>query len=169
MLPMHVFLIGSSGSGKFTLGKKAAEVLNLPFLDTDQRVGEMMGMAPSAILKTLGEEFFRNAEAGVLMELIGIDPCIIATGSGLPTSKENVQLMRNHGAVIHVNRPLDQIVADVKLEKIPDLNGMNYEEVVHEYQQRIGYYHACADYTLDNDRGPVLGLQRLIEIIKEIR
>ena len=109
MLRMHVFLVGMSGGGKTTLGRKAAANLNLRFVDTDQRVSEMMGLSVNEIYATLGEEFFRNAESGVLMELTGDEPCIISTGGGLPTVRENVLLMQNHGVIIHIDRPLDQI------------------------------------------------------------
>ncbi len=113
MLRMHVFLVGMSGGGKTSLGRKAAANLNVRFLDTDQRVTEMMGMSVNEIYAAFGEDFFRNAESGVLIELAGEPPCIVSTGGGLPTVKENVQLMQNHGVIIHIDRPLDQILSDI--------------------------------------------------------
>ena len=71
MLKMHIFLVGMAGAGKTSLGRRLATNLNIPFVDTDQRISEIMGMSVIEIFQTLGEQFFRNAEAGVLMELIG--------------------------------------------------------------------------------------------------
>ena len=49
MLRMHVFLIGMSGGGKTSLGRKAASILNLRFVDTAQLVSNMMGMSVNDI------------------------------------------------------------------------------------------------------------------------
>ena len=168
MLSMHVFLVGMSGGGKTSLGRKAAANLNLRFVDTDQRVCEMMGMSVNEIYTALGEEFFRNAESGVLMELVGEPPCIISTGGGLPTTKENVQLMQNHGVIIHIDRPLDQILSDIRTDRRPTLKDGSHEDVIHEYNKHIGFYHACADYTLDNSHGFALGVSQLTQLIDNI-
>ena len=45
MLPMHIFLVGMTGGGKSTLGRKLAANLGIRFVDTDQRVCEMMGLS----------------------------------------------------------------------------------------------------------------------------
>ncbi|MGI6687186.1 MAG: shikimate kinase [Christensenellales bacterium] len=168
MLPMHVFLVGMSGGGKTSLGRKAAANLNLRFVDTDQRVSEMMGMTVEEIYRSLGEDFFHNAETGVLMELIGEPPCIVSTGGGLPTVKENVQLMQNHGVIIHVDRPLDQILSDIKVDRRPTLKGGDREDVIHEFNNHIGFYRACADLTLDNSHGFAMGVTNLVQMIERL-
>lgn len=169
MIPMHVFLIGMAGGGKTSLGKKLAANLNLHFVDTDQRVSEIMGMTVNEIFATFGEAFFRNAEAGVLMELIDESPCIVSTGGGLPTVKENVLLMQNHGIIVHIDRPIDQILSDIKLDRRPTLEHGTHEDVVAQYNQRIGYYRACADYTLDNSHGFIVGAANLTKMVSSFQ
>jgi len=166
MLNMHIFLVGMAGAGKTSLGRRLAANMNLPFVDTDQRVSEIMGMSVIEIFQTLGAAFFRNAEAGVLMELIGKPPCVVSTGGGLPTVQENVLLMQNHGVIIHVDRPLDQILSDIKMERRPTLAGGSYENVIDQYNERIGHYRACADYRLDNSHGFAVGLQTLTQMVE---
>ncbi|NLO16250.1 MAG: shikimate kinase [Clostridiales bacterium] len=168
MVPMHVFLVGMAGGGKTSLGKKLAANLNLRFVDTDQRVAEMMGISVKEIFATFGEAFFRNAEAGVLMELAGDPPCIVSTGGGLPTVNENVLLMQNHGIIIHIDRPIDQILSDIKLDRRPTLEHGNHEDVIAQYNQRIGYYRACADYTFDNSHGFILGAANLTRLVESL-
>lgn len=169
MLKMHIFLVGMAGAGKTSLGRRLATNLNIPFVDTDQRVSEIMGMSVIEIFQTLGEQFFRNAEAGVLMELIGKPPCVVSTGGGLPTVRENVLLMQNHGVIIHVDRPLDQILSDIKLERRPTLAGGSHENVIDQYNERIGHYRACADYRLDNSHGFAMGLQTLTQMVESMK
>lgn len=165
---MHIFLVGMSGGGKTSLGRKAAANLNLRFVDTDQRVSEMMGMSVNDIYASFGEEFFRNAESGVLMEVVSDAPCLVSTGGGLPTVKDNVRIMQNHGVIIHIDRPLDQILSDIKVDRRPTLKDGSREDIVLEYNRHIGYYHACADYTLDNSYGYAVGVARLTQLIARV-
>ena len=169
MVDMHIFLVGMAGAGKTSLGRRLATNLNLPFIDTDQRVSEIMGMSVIEIFQSFGEAFFRNAESGVLMELVGKPPCVVSTGGGLPTVQENVQLMQNLGIIIHVDRPLDQILSDIKMERRPTLIGGSHENVIDQYNERIGYYRACADYRLDNSHGFAVGLQTLTQMVEGIK
>ncbi|MBQ2028227.1 MAG: shikimate kinase [Clostridia bacterium] len=169
MVDMHIFLVGMAGAGKTSLGRRLATNLNLPFIDTDQRVSEIMGMSVIEIFQSFGEAFFRNAESGVLMELVGKPPCVVSTGGGLPTVQENVQLMQNLGIIIHVDRPLDQILSDIKMERRPTLIGGSHENVIDQYNERIGYYRACADYRLDNSHGFAVGLQTLTQMIESLK
>ena len=169
MLKMHIFLVGMAGAGKTSLGRRLATNLNIPFVDTDQRISEIMGMSVIEICQTVGEQFFRNAEAGVLMELIGKPPCVVSTGGGLPTVRENVLLMQNHGVIIHVDRPLDQILSDIKMDRRPTLAGGSHENVIDQYNERIGHYRACADYRLDNSHGFAIGLQTLTQMVENMR
>lgn len=63
MLKMHIFLVGMAGAGKTSLGQAFGYQPEYPFVDTDQRISEIMGMSVIEIFQTLGEQFFRNAEA----------------------------------------------------------------------------------------------------------
>ncbi|MDY3278777.1 MAG: shikimate kinase [Eubacteriales bacterium] len=166
MLKMHIFLVGMAGAGKTSLGRRLAQNLNMRFVDTDQRVSEMLGMSVNEIFAAFGESFFRNAETGALMELVGQPPCIVSTGGGLCTIQENVTIMKNHGIIIHIDRPLDQILSDIKMDRRPTLAGGSREDVIDQYNRRIGYYRAAADYRLDNSKGFVMGVKNLTELVE---
>jgi shikimate kinase len=166
---MHVYLVGMAGAGKTSLGRRLASNLNVRFVDTDQRVSEMLGMTVNEIFAKFGEEFFRNAETGALVELVGEPPCVVSTGGGLAIVKENVTLMQNHGIIIHIDRPLDQILSDIKVDRRPLLAGGTYEDVINQYNQRIGHYRACADYRLDNSHGFAVGLATLTQMVENMK
>lgn len=166
MVNMHIFLVGMPGAGKTSLGRRAAQNLNMRFVDTDQRVCEMMGMTVNEVFATLGEPFFRNAETGTLMELVGQPACIVSTGGGICTIPENVTIMQNHGVIVHVDRPLDQILSDIKLDRRPNMS--DHEDVIDLYNRRIGYYRAAADYRLDNSKGFAMGVKNLMELIESL-
>ena len=77
MIQMHIFLVGMAGAGKTSLGRRLAQNLNRRFVDTDQRVCEMLGMqSVNDVFATLGEPFFRNAETGALIETIDLSDAV---------------------------------------------------------------------------------------------
>ena len=82
MLHDHIFLVGMAGCGKTSLGQRLAQSLGIPFVDTDQRISEILSMSVNDIYSTLGEDFFRIAETAVLAELAGVAPCVVSTGEG---------------------------------------------------------------------------------------
>lgn len=169
MVHMHIFLVGMAGAGKTSLGRRLAQNLNWRFVDTDQRVCEMLGMTSvNEIFQTLGEPFFRNAETGALIELVGQLPCIVSTGGELCTFNENVTIMKNHGIIIHIDRPLDQIISDIKTDRRPLLAGGTHEDVIDQYNRCIGHYRAAADYRLDNSKGFVPGIKNLTDLVESI-
>ena len=169
MIQMHIFLVGMAGAGKTSLGRRLAQNLNRRFVDTDQRVCEMLGMqSVNDVFATLGEPFFRNAETGALIELVGQPPCVVSTGGELCTFNENVQIMKNHGVIIHIDRPLDQIMSDIKTDRRPLLAGGSHEDVIDQYNRCIGHYRAAADYRLDNSKGFIPGVKNLTELVESI-
>ena len=168
MLNMHIFLIGMAGAGKTSLGSRLARTLNMRFVDTDVRVSELLGMSVNDIFATLGEPFFRNAETAALTELAVQPPSIVSTGGGVCTVPENVTIMKNHGVIIHIDRPIDQILSDIKMDRRPNLAGGDHEDVIALYNRRIGYYRNCADYKLDNSKGYLMGVQNLVSIVNKI-
>ena len=83
--------------------------------------------------------------------------------------KDEVARRRTFAIISHVDRPLDQILSDIKMERRPTLAGGSYENVIDQYNERIGHYKACADYRLDNSHGFAVGLQTLTQMVENIR
>ena len=83
---MLLFLVGYAGCGKSSLGKRLARRLGKRYVDTDKLVERSEGAMVADIFYYQGEEYFRNAERGVLEQLIeeAFDG-IVATGGGLAT------------------------------------------------------------------------------------
>ena len=66
----NIILIGYMGSGKSTVGKKAAKALEYDFLDTDALVEEEEGMSISKLFEEKGEPYFREKETETIQRLI---------------------------------------------------------------------------------------------------
>jgi len=79
-----IALIGYRGTGKSTLGQWLAEKLEIPFVDTDEKVLEYLGMKTvTEAWASLGEEGWRAAERAVIPPLLDLD-CVVALGGGAP-------------------------------------------------------------------------------------
>lgn len=82
---MNLILIGYMASGKSTIGKKAAELLNFDFVDLDNYIEEKENLSVSEIFKLKGEIHFRKLEQTYLKELTNnLDKTIISLGGGTP-------------------------------------------------------------------------------------
>ena len=90
----NIFLIGFSGSGKSSVGKKLAKSLNYNFLDTDRIIEKTTSLSIDETISTKGEKEFRNIETQVLSKIDFSQNNVISTGGGLPTEKDNIRIMK---------------------------------------------------------------------------
>ncbi len=74
-------LTGFMGTGKSTVGRRLAEVLRRPFVDTDAVLVERWGPI-SELFVHEGEAGFRRREADIVAELAEQHGLVIATGGG---------------------------------------------------------------------------------------
>src|SRR5262247_3628408 len=66
----RVALVGLRGAGKTTLGRRAAEQLNMPFVELDREVERASGMELSEIFATHGQGMFRRLERQCLQTVV---------------------------------------------------------------------------------------------------
>lgn len=168
MLNRHVFIIGMPGSGKSSLSKRVAANLRIPYIDMDQRIQQYVGCSIPDLFEKYGEQAFRNAETNLLSMLIGQQPSIVSTGGGTVMREINREIMRNHGVIILIDRPLEEIMGDIKLDRRPLLARKGLGEVERLYHERIDTYRAAADYVLANDQGYYAGINNLERMIADI-
>ena len=95
-----IFLIGFMGTGKTTIGKILSDKIKYQLYDTDILIEENQGKKISEIFTEVGEVAFREMEKETLLSLINKENIIISTGGGLPTYKDNLKIMLEHGKVI---------------------------------------------------------------------
>ena len=148
----HIFIIGMPGSGKSSLGKKVASNMGLNYVDTDQRI----------------EQAFRNAETNVLIQLTREPGSIVSTGGGMVVKENNREIMRNHGVIVLIDRPLEDIMGDIKLNRRPLLAQKGLPEVERLYHERIDIYRSIADAVLDNSHGYYAGVNGMEKLIRTL-
>jgi len=93
---VNLALIGFMGTGKTSVGRFVAELLDFHYLDTDEMIQSGTGRTISDIFKADGEPAFRALEEKVVVELAGRTKTVIATGGGLPTNPNNFNSLKAH-------------------------------------------------------------------------
>lgn len=162
----HIFLVGMPGSGKSALGRRVAAKLQMPYLDTDAYLTETTGMDTAQLYQRFGEQAFRDGESRLLEELITATPGIISTGGGVCLREYNRALMRNHGVIVLIDRPIDDILLDIRAEKRPLLAQKGRPEIERIYNERMPIYRSAADAVMDNGNGFHNGLAALEEVVR---
>ena len=163
----HIFLIGMQGCGESSLGKRVARETGLSFMNTDAMVAASAGCTVNEFFEKYGEETFRRAETGALSLLTRERPMIISTGGGTIMNPVNRHIMRASGAIVLIDRPLEEILSDIKLDRRPTLRDGGLAEVERVYNERIGINRDLADITVRNDQGYHMAVYTLTRLIRE--
>jgi 3-dehydroquinate synthase/shikimate kinase/3-dehydroquinate synthase len=107
-LKQRIFLIGLSGSGKSSVGRRVSELLQWDFIDTDKLLSEQYGMPVGQILVTFGEHRFRQIESEVLNTTSNSEHLVIATGGGAVIAEANRAFMREQGLTVYLETSVDK-------------------------------------------------------------
>lgn len=105
----NIVLIGMPGSGKSSIGKVLAKTLNCEFVDTDEVIKDQNGMAPGEIINEFGEAEFRKRETQALAGVAKKNGQVIATGGGIVTISENLEIIRQNSVVVFLYRDIDKL------------------------------------------------------------
>ena len=140
-----IVLIGMPGCGKSTVGRLIARNTGRPLIDTDDMIAERAGCSCGDCLRTDGEEAFRRLETEALREACKRTGCVIATGGGVVTRPENLNIMRQNGVIFHLERPAETLAGneDRPLSATPE----KLREVA---RARAPLYARMRDYAIQN-------------------
>jgi shikimate kinase len=158
-VPLHasrvVFLIGSTGSGKSTVGRLLAIRQGHPFIDLEQEISLRAGMATPMIVSRYGEEGYRILETALLQKILergDAASVIVATGEGVVDSPRNVDMMRQGGLVCFLHASLEEVLRRLGSEVPLRPAAQDKDALLHNYDLRSKLYRAAAHLTLTTDQ-----------------
>ena len=161
----NIFIVGSMGSGKTSIGKMLAKNNNLSFLDTDHEIIRSCGYSIPDIFEKFGEEHFRGLETEQLRKINAIENHVISTGGGIILRDDNKKLMQNLGIIIFLDININSQLDRVKNRKNrPLLNNKDLKENLLSLKKiRDPIYKKISNYIID-----VSGKER-DQVINEIQ
>ncbi len=105
------------GSGKTTIGRAIAEILEMPFIDLDDYITSNQDKTVKQIFADEGEAYFRDLETNAIKDLLYTSPIVISLGGGAPCYNNNMQLLKNTGTCIYLKAGIDVLLDRLLLEK----------------------------------------------------
>ena len=144
----NIFLIGFMGVGKSTVSDYLSKILASPQVEMDQVIVNKEHMSINKIFEEYGEEYFRNCETNLLIELQKKNNQIVSCGGGVAMRE-----MKKNGRVVLLTASPETILERVKdSDERPLLRGRKNTEYISELMEiRRPKYRAAADIIVDTD------------------
>jgi shikimate kinase len=158
-----IIFIGFKHVGKTTLGRAAAELMELPFTDLDELVESQHGISPREMVQKHGEAHFRSAETAALMEALKGEG-ILAVGGGTPI--HNPEAFKGHTCV-HIIADPNEVFGWISEKGRPAYypEGDMREIFDARWAAQIPQYEALADHQIYNDNDYPKLAQKLKDLL----
>ena len=149
-------LIGLMGAGKTTVGRRCAEVLGRPFVDTDDLVTAQAGATVPEIFAAEGEAGFRARERAALADaLASPEPLVVACGGGAMVDAANRKAVGAGGFVVWLACRPDELATRVERDGTATrpllAGGPTVATLTRLEGLRSGTYEAAADARVVTD------------------
>jgi shikimate dehydrogenase len=154
----NIALIGMPGCGKSTVGRILAHAMERPFADIDERIVAAEGKSIPQIFTEDGEEKFRRLETRILGEETKKSGMVLATGGGVVTRQENLDLLRQNSIIVYLERELSELITDGR----PLSKGMGIHVLA---EQRLPLYEMWNDCVIQVEARPELTAARIQEAV----
>lgn len=150
-----IVLVGMMGVGKSTIGRKLAQLLNMPFHDADDEIEEAAQLSITEIFDKFGEAYFRDGERRVMARLVQEGRGVIATGGGAFCQEETRQLILEHAISIWLDSDVDTLVDRVgRKDTRPLLRGGDPREIIARLRAERAPHYSQAHIHITSGAGP---------------
>lgn len=145
-----IVFVGLMGAGKTAIGRRVAQMLDLPFIDSDHEIEAVSRMTVPELFETYGEPEFRALEQRVLDRLLREGPCVVSTGGGAFMNAETRAAVAQRGVSLWLKADLDLLMERVgrnqnrPLLKTPDPRAVMEQLMAERYP-----VYAEADITVE--------------------
>lgn len=149
----NIVLIGFMGTGKSTISECLHTMFGMEVVEMDQVIAEREQMSIPDIFAAHGEEYFRDLETRLLVEMQSQKNTVVSCGGGAALRERNVAEMKKNGKVVLLTASPETIYERVKDEGgRPVLEGRKDVKGISELmEQRRVRYEAAADIVIDTD------------------
>ncbi len=171
----NIILIGFKGSGKTSIGKGIARLLNKRFIDLDDVIRamhrELKGtrLTIREIYQNHGRKYFREKEQHAIIKLKGHKNIVLATGGGAPVLRKSRHELRKLGTIIFLDVHPKAIYQRMLKRGIPPIIDRKnpLSSFLKLFNERKTIYNKLADIRVSLKNGP-LG-KNIAKAVNEIR
>lgn len=150
----NIALIGFMGSGKTTVGKALAKLMEMKFVDVDKVIAAREKKSINEIFEEKGQIYFRDLEREIIAQESLKNNCVISTGGGSILDNENIKRLRETSFVVYLDCTIECLYQRLKNSTTrPILNAAEDKKKIIEdlYEKRRFLYEISADYTVKID------------------
>ena len=149
----NIVLIGFMGAGKSTISEFLKTAFAMDVIEMDQIIAEREGMSISDIFEVYGEQYFRDLETNLLIEMQSRTNVVISCGGGTPMRECNVVEMKKNGRVVLLTAKPETILDRVKDSHDRPLieNNKTVPFIAELMEKRREKYEAAADIVIETD------------------
>jgi len=105
----NLVLVGLMGAGKSAIGKLVAQMMGIPFIDSDHEIERVSRMTIPELFEAYGEPEFRKLEQRVIKRLLKTGPRVLSTGGGAFMNEETRRAIRDSGVSLWLDADLDTL------------------------------------------------------------
>ncbi|MGB7409042.1 MAG: shikimate kinase [Pontixanthobacter sp.] len=158
-----IVLVGLMGTGKSTVGRKLARLLDLPFTDADDAITEAAQLTIPEIFEQFGEEYFRDGERRVIARLMQNGSGVIATGGGAFIDPATRTTILDRAIAVWIDCDIDTLVERTgRRDTRPLLRDGDPREILARLRKEREPFYAQAPIRIASDDGPHLQTARAI-------
>lgn len=150
-----IALIGARGSGKTTVGRTLATLLDLPHYDTDDMVVADTGRSIRQIFESEGEAGFRRHEIKAVRNAFDRTSGVVSLGGGAVLDPQNLRSIHDSAFVVWLSAPVAILVRRIQadphsLESRPALTPNDFRmEVEQMVRDREPIYRTAANLVIE--------------------
>ena len=164
----NLFIVGPTGAGKTSIGRRLAEHYQLAFLDLDHEIEHHCGVPVGTVFGLEGEAGFRRRESDLLDQCTQARGVVLATGAGAVLDPLNRRHLAARGYVLWLQAGVDQQLERLARDtKRPLLAGEDRRAKLAAMREiREPLYRELADLAIPDEHEHVAAaVQRAIALI----
>ena len=152
------------GAGKTSISEYLKTLFAMDVIEMDQIIAEREGMSIPDIFEIHGEQYFRDLETNLLIEMQSRKNVVISCGGGTPLRECNVVEMKKNGRVVLLTASPETIFDRVKDSHDRPVieNNKNVPFIADLMEKRRAKYEAAADIVINTDG------KSIIEVCEEL-